>query len=409
MSVMMNVTEINRDLRAREAAQPVFDWLLGDGRWLLTRTTLFFAGFCNKLREVGIPVERCSLHIRQLHPQIQARSLVWNSDAGGAVQIDRHRGVDNSHAYHASPIKPIYEGSAPIRRLLESPDCPNDFPVLDDLRDQAYSDYTVRPLAYSLNKNPNAISLSTRRPGGFSDGDLAVVDLLMPAFAGALEIIETKSTARTLLDTYVGRNAGEQVLAGDITRGQGQNINAVLWMSDMRDFSDLSSELEQDEVIALLNSYFGVMGDAIESHGGEILKFIGDAVLAIFPTDGACIRCYEPAERALSAAEEALAALEEFNHLRKGDCREPKIRTGIALHIGRMTYGNVGAADRLDFTVIGSSVNLVARLEDLTKQLDPPLVFSESLAKCLRRPLKSLGHHNLKGFSEPQEAFTLAG
>jgi adenylate cyclase len=409
MSAIQNVTEIAPDIQAKEAAQPVFDWLLGDGRWLLTRTTLFFAGFCNKLREIGIPVERCSLHIRQLHPQIQARSLIWNADAGGAVQIDRHRGVDNNHAYHQSPIKPIYEGQPAIRRRLESPDCLNDFSILDDLRRQQYCDYTVRPLSYSNHKNPNAISLATRRLGGFSDHDLAIFDQLMPAFASALELIETKSTARTLLDTYVGRKAGEQVLAGDITRGQGQNINAVLWMSDMRDFSGMSCDLEQDEVIALLNSYFGVMGEAIQNHGGEILKFIGDAVLAIFPTDGACLLCREPAERAVSAAEEALTALDDFNRHRRGDKQQPIIRTGIALHIGRMTYGNVGTADRLDFTVIGSAVNLVARLEDLTKQLDPPLVFSAELAKALQRPLRSMGRFQLKGFSEPQEAFTLAG
>jgi adenylate cyclase len=250
-----------------------------------------------------------------------------------------------------------------------------------------------------------AISLTTRRPEGFAERDIAAFESLLPAFAALIELIETRRTARLLLDTYVGPDAGSQVLAGDIQRGQGHAIEAVVWFSDIRGFSQLSNTLPSSEVIELLNAYFDVMAEPIKARGGEILKFLGDGLLAIFPVETISAQtCRNAGAGALAAAEAALVGLDALNTTRRA-VGQAEIQTGIALHIGEMMYGNVGSADRLDFTVIGAAVNLVVRLEGLTRGLEPPIVCSAPLAELCGRPLRSLGLHELKGFAEPQEAF----
>ena len=215
-----------------------------------------------------------------------------------------------------------------------------------------------------------------------------------------------RRTAVALLETYLGRESGERVLTGGIKRGQGQVIHAVLWYCDMRNFTELTEQEPLEDVIALLNRYFEIVGASIEKFGGEILKFIGDGVLAIFPlrgsANGACFAC----AAALDAALEALDAVKACSEERLAEGKR-NLRCGIALDRGEVMYGNVGTPSRLDFTVIGPAVNLAARLEDLTHDLDPPLVVSSAVASSTLLPMRSLGHHKFKGIEAPQEAFTL--
>ncbi|MEE8187951.1 MAG: adenylate/guanylate cyclase domain-containing protein, partial [Kiloniellales bacterium] len=253
----------------------------------------------------------------------------------------------------------------------------------------------------------NGVSIATDRPGGFTELDIAILDATLPAFAAVVELQQLRRTARDLLNTYVGPNTGERIFSGAIKRGDGEKIHAVLWYSDLRGFTALSETQPLDQVIALLDGYFDAIAQPVVERGGEILKFIGDAMLAIFPCDtdeaAVCGAC----DAAVAAAEAAVARVCALNETHRPE-DGAAIECGVAVHLGEVMYGNIGAADRLDFTVIGPAVNLVSRLEDLGAQLGQPIVVSAALAGIARREFRSLGRHPLKGIAEKQEAFTLA-
>jgi adenylate cyclase len=215
-----------------------------------------------------------------------------------------------------------------------------------------------------------------------------------------------RALSRNVLNAYLGPNTGPKVLAGHIRRGTGEALAAVLWSSDLRGFTERSDRLPGDRMIAILNALFDAQAQAITMHGGEILKFIGDGMLAIFPLDVAETQA-EAARNALAAAFEALASIEAL----AGDPRlagEPPLKVVVALHVGTAFYGNIGAADRLDFTVIGPAVNLVSRMQALGKALDVPIILSDDFARAYAAPLKSLGQHRLRGLATPHELFAPA-
>ncbi len=390
----------------RVRAQPVLDWLL-TMRLRQTRITLLFDGFLRQLVGIGVPVDRSTLHLPQLHPQLRARTVLWEAEAGGAMEIPRLHGLEHTEFFLQSPVRLIFEGSAPIRRRLGHPDCPMDFPITQDIKAQGYTDYTARPLPFSTRKI-NTLTLASKHPEGFSDLDIATVESAMPLFGVLLELRNAYRTSETLMETYVGARSGRRVLTGTIPRGDVERINAVLWTCDLRDFTGISASLPMDEVIELLDSYFEVMAQAINAKGGEILKFIGDGILAIFPIEekhggDPCRACHA----SMAAAQKALADAAALSAAREAAGKRG-FRCGIALHVGDVMYGNIGAADRLDFTVIGPAVNLVSRIEDLNRELAMPLVFSAAFAATWPGAKRSLGPHRLKGFSEPVEVFTLA-
>jgi adenylate cyclase len=373
---------------------PTISWLTGPALQQVRRASFLLAGTCERLRKAGLPLDRVSLHIKQLHPLFGGRTLVWSAETGGTVQVDRAHGVQNTELFLKSPVKPIYDGGPPLRRRLDVAEEKLDFPVLHDLKQQGYRDYTIRPVHFSRGRNM-AVSFATRNAAGFSDAHIAALDEILPTFGLALELLETQRTAQLLLETYIGPVAGENVLEGSIKRGDGDVVHAVVWFSDMRDFTVLSETEPMDEVLGVLNTYFDAVCAAVVGHGGEILKFIGDGVLAIFPIADRETAAHQAVEAAIDAAREALATTQ----MRCGR------RFGIALHLGDLLYGNVGARDRLDFTVIGPAVNLATRLEPLTKGQEPPVVISKELLEVWGGPARSIGKQALKGIAEPQEAF----
>ena len=392
--------------RGREQAQPMIDWMLSE-RLKQNRITLLFDGFLRQLDAIGIPVDRATLHLPQLHPQLRARTVLWEIEAGGAMEIPRAHGIEQTDLFLNSPVKPVFEGGPPVRRRLAQPGCPIDFPITEDLARQGYTDYTVRPLMFSTGR-VNGLTLATKRPSGFSDLDIATIEAAMPMFGLLLELRNTYRTGRTLMETYLGQRSAQRVLAGTIQRGDVERINAVLWTSDMRDFTGLSARLQMEEVVLLLDEYFEAMAQAIKVNGGEILKFIGDAVLAIFPI--AEKHAGDPCRACMASMLAARSALDNIERVRdeRRAAGKPDARCGIALHVGDVMYGNIGAADRLDFTVIGPAVNLVSRIETLNHDLAVPLVYSADFAANWPGESRSLGRHPLKGFEEPQEVFTLA-
>ena len=389
--------------KVRPRVAPIIDSILEE-RTKASRTTLLFDLFARLVRSAHVPLTRATLSMPQLHPQLAARTLVWELESGGAVELGREHGIVETEMYQRSPIKLIYNGRPPIRRHLEDPDCPDDFPVLADLRMRGFTDYMIRALPFSTGAR-NAIGFATHQDGGFTDEDFAIIESVLPAFGSVLELQHMRSTARILLDTYVGHDTGGRVLNGAIKRGDGEIVHAVLWFCDLRDFTVLSESLPLEEVIALLNGYFDCVALPVEAQGGEILKFIGDAMLAIFPCGDSESQIRKAADRACAAADGAIAALAAANGDRERDGQQP-IRCGIALHIGEVLYGNIGSASRLDFTVVGPAVNLVSRLESLCPLHDCPVVVSEAIAKVAMRRFRSLGEHELKGIIGTAEAFT---
>ncbi len=391
---------------AGRRARPIVAWLMDEERLSAARMAFLLDRFARRLRDAGLPLTRASLHIQQLHPQFAARSLVWDWDSGGAVELGHEHSIQNRDTYLASPIRAMHEGRGPIRCRLEQPDGPLDYPILQDLKARGLTDYTMRALAFSGGIR-NAVSIATDRPGGFTDLDIAVFDATLPAFGAVAELQQLRRTARDLLSTYVGPNTGERIFSGAVKRGDGEVIHAVLWYCDLRGFTALSEQWPLDQVMALLDDYFDAIAQPVVERGGEILKFIGDAMLAIFPCEAGEGAVCDACDKAVVAAEAAVASVEALNRARAMKAKAP-IHCGVAVHVGEVMYGNIGAADRLDFTVIGPAVNLVSRLEQLSAELEQAVVVSTPVMRASRREFRSLGRHRLKGIAEPQEAFTLA-
>lgn len=392
-------------LKLSPAGQPIADWLLKEARELADSRTVV-SEFGKRLCAEGFPVFRLFVSLRTLHPQVLAIGLAWRRGEQEASEVPRAHSILESPQYLNSPIRLIFEGAPMVRRRIGGGGGALDFPILAELRQEGGTDYVALPLAFSHGRR-NVLSVATDRPGGFTDHDLDRFQELVPLLALVLEAKETRRIATTLLDTYLGRDAGRRVLSGLVKRGDGATIAAALWYCDLRGFTAMSEALPRDEVIATLNDWFGVMSGAVHANGGEVLKFIGDAMLAIFPIaddldrDRAC-------HAALNAAETALAELDQLNRDR-GEAGKPRLEMGLALHMGAVMYGNIGAPDRLDFTVIGPAVNLVTRLEGLCTGLGLRLVASARFASPCGSRLRSVGHHSLRGIAEPEEVYTLPG
>jgi adenylate cyclase len=377
--------------------RPIADWL-DDGARSAREPQDMLAQLCRRLVASGVSLYRVGVFVRTLHPNVAGRAFFWRDDRE-EVEVDSadHRWF-GSEDHLKSPIHAVWSTNSETRRRLADPACPMDYPVLADLRAEGATDYIAMPLRF-LSGEVHVASYASRRPGGFTDAELEALRRLLPPFTRVAEIYAHMRKARNILDAYLGPNAGERVLAGQIKRGDGQDIHAVIWFCDLRDSTPLADSMSRREFLALLNDYFEcVLGPVLERRG-EVLRFIGDAALAIFPVDG---RPAEACAKALAAAQDALARMEKLNKN-----RARPLRFGIGLHLGELTYGNIGTPSRIEFTVIGAAANEAARIESLCKQLKVDLLVSERVAQALSAPWKSLGSHTLRGVGDKMELFTL--
>jgi adenylate cyclase len=257
-----------------------------------------------------------------------------------------------------------------------------------------------------LDGSIHACSWTTRHPGGFSDDDIATIRSIVAPLARVSEIVTLRRTAATLLDTYVGNRAGERILAGQIRRGHNDTMQAAIWLSDLRGFTALSDRLPAEIVVEILNRYFDCQVTAIRGHGGEVLKFMGDGLLAVFPIDEYVGDAAHVCARVLEAAREARASVDALAHP-VGDVTE-RFRFGVALHVGNILYGNIGGGNRLDFTCIGPAVNLAARMEKIAGRLGRTVVASEVFANVCNEGWRALGEFPIAGFSKAQLVYGLA-
>lgn len=384
--------------------QDVEDWILTEGK--LLRLSQLVPGFCQRLIEAGVPILRCTVHIRQLHPQYFSRGFIWHRGEALATETPREHGIEQTSLYLNSPLYMIYQHGQEVRRRLADPETPRDFPVLEDLAEMGATDYLACALPFRRGVG-QAITLATDNPGGFTIENIALIKAALPSFTAVAELINLERMAQVVLQTYIGESTGSRVVEGRIRRGDVTSIRAVLMFTDLRDFTHLSETLPGETVIDMLNDYFETVSEPIEAAGGEILKFIGDAALAILPVDGSGEDGLQLAcDTALMAVDTAISALSVLNARRRRAGKQT-FSAGFALHVGEVLYGNIGTEDRLDFTVIGPAVNLISRIEHLCAQEGHPLVLSADFAKWVSLPVRSLGRHDLKGIADPQEIFTL--
>ncbi|MFO1037152.1 MAG: adenylate/guanylate cyclase domain-containing protein [Geminicoccaceae bacterium] len=362
-----------------------------------------FAQLCNRLLAEGLPLDRATMQLRTLHPQFMGARMLWRPGLDEAeVRFLNFDFVDNA-AFINSPIRALWEGADGIRKRLDLKleNQPDEYGIYTDLRAEGFTDYVALAMQFTDGRR-HASTWATKRPGGFTTADLVAIDDLLPVLAMTAEIRLNRRIARTLLNTYVGEHAGSRILAGDIRRGSGSTVRAAIWNSDLRGFTQISETWPRDDVISWLNEYFDVMAGPVQENGGEILKFIGDGMLAVFPLEGegACFR-------ALNAALQARKGMLALNERRR-EQGTFELGFGLALHVGDVMYGNVGTKERLDFTVIGPAVNVAARLQEVAKILKRQLVISAPFAYlcgCSADFLAPLGAFPLRGVGEPLEVF----
>ena len=376
-------------------------WLV-DGARSAAQPGVIMAELCQRLVAAGIPLWRAAIFVRTLHPAVIGRALMWRPDTGVQITEPGFEALEDG-AYLASPVVHVYGTGQPLRRRLWAADCPTDFAILDQFRAEGITDYLVSPLIFT-NGEIHVATWSTRQAGGFTQSQLAGIEGVLAPLARLTEVYALRRTASSLLDAYVGHQAGERILAGRIRRGESEAIHAAIWMSDMRGFTALADALPPPTLIALLNRWFDCQVPAIAEHGGDVLKFIGDGLLAIFPVAGngaAPAAC----DAALTAAREAQARIAAADLAVPGGGARPGF--GLALHIGEVLFGNIGGGNRLDFTCIGPAVNLAARLEKLTGRTGNPILASGEFARLCRQPLVPIGAFSLPGSGAAQPVFAV--
>lgn len=390
------------DMQASDLKQ-ISDWISG-GLSLDPQPEDLMQDMCERLVAAGLQLGRVGVFVRTLHPQIFGRSYVWRPGLG-VTGFSAPFGIDESPEFRTSPLSILYATSQEVRRRSAEIQADTGSPFLADLRNEGVTDYIAFPLKF-LDGALHAASWTTPAPGGFTDAQVEGLRSLMAPLARVIEIMRLHRTATTLLNTYVGNRAGERILAGQIRRGHAETMRAAIWLSDLRGFTRLSDRMPPEAIVELLNQYFDCQVGPILEQGGEVLKFMGDGLLAVFPTaeDGSDLPAV--CQAVLQAARASRANILAMNYA-YGDELLSGFRFGLALHVGQVLYGNIGGGNRLDFTCIGPAVNLAARLEKLAGGLNRTVVASEAFAGAFTEGWSDLGEFPIAGFATAQRVYGL--
>ncbi|MEM8775199.1 MAG: adenylate/guanylate cyclase domain-containing protein [Pseudomonadota bacterium] len=397
------------------ALNDLTDWLIQQG---LENTPVetWLEACCKRLVSAGVPLQRVSVAMQAHHPEIGSVAFRWNRD-GTNERVDFERRTDAPEEFLLSPIYYLLSNNTEeIRQKLTVPDPELNFPIFDDLREQGATDYFAAKRMFLQDDNAAPvdpmqveegviISLTTDEPDGFADAHLNVLRQLLPPLCLTLKSAANRLMAEDITAAYMGRDASRRVLSGDIIRGSSQTIPAVIWYFDLKGFTKLSETLPGAAIIELLNDYFAEVVDVVEDHGGNVLKFMGDGLLAIFDMD-------QIPDAPRVAVEAALELRDKFTSLNARRTKDGLTITDftLALHAGDVLYGNIGGKTRLDFTVIGPAVNTTSRILGMCSAVDQSIVISAKVATPLLESipdLVSLGQYRLRGVRERQELFTL--
>ncbi len=371
-------------------------------------------GFAERCRVAGLDLTRGLAIIDTLHPTYEGRAFRWRSD-----DVEEPTMLEYGPTTQGEPAErwrrtPFYHllttGADEVRRRVAFGD-PLDFGYLPELKDQGQTDYVAMVHRFAPDGTIGEMDgfyshWVTDHPEGFCDGDLGALRRLVPHLALAIKCASLTRIAGTLVDVYLGQDAGRRVLGGRIARGVAETIHAVLWFSDLRGYTAISDSAPADEIIPLLNDYAGAVIGSVQDAQGEVLKLIGDGTLAIFTSDDAGEAC----RRALDAEARLRARIAEVN-ARRADEGRPVTDVYLGLHIGDVFYGNIGSANRLDFTVVGPAVNEVSRIASMCRSVDRGIVMSSAFVAALpaseRARFVSVGRFALRGVGHAEELFTI--
>ncbi len=365
---------------------------------------------CKSLTRCGVGLHRVAVGSDLLHPLFGARGIIWTEQEGISVE-DYGRNNEKKDQWLRSPFHHMLQNELRLFHVpLDNSLRPDLFPLLDRLKERGCTDYFAVMVEFGANSTLGDLqgliwSFATQKMGGFSDDQIETIEMFVPAASLALKSANANVTGRVLMDTYLGQDAGRRVVSGAIDRGATESVTAALWFSDLEGFTRLADALPQDQVIALLNDYAETIVTIIHANQGQVLKFMGDGILAMFPFDGHDDAC----RHALEAASQLGPSIDVLNKARERHDL-PTTDVYLGLHVGEVLYGNIGSRGRLDFTVVGPAVNEVVRIERLSRSLEQHVAISAAFAELapeLSHRLVSLGRYMLKGVGRPQEMFTL--
>jgi adenylate cyclase len=387
----------NRRPPHSDRIEQIARWLIGDARLMLEPLPLI-DGFCRRLIKLGVPLWRLRAGQRLANPLASAWGVIWTRDGSGTHEYIVPRTMLSTDSFYGSPFQHVIATRQSFRRRLLDLHPEHDHQVLHEMAAAGGTDYLALPLEYG-DGSVQGLSLVANGDDGFTDRHLEMIEELRHPLAAALEPTAMRRSTASLLRTYLGDGPADAVLAGAIKRGDRRRIEAAILFCDLRDFTSMSGRLSEAALFAALDRYFEAVVEAVHHEGGDVLKFLGDGVLAIFPVEEAgsqAIAC----QAAVRAVERARVAL-----MNGGASDGAALAFIAALHIGGVAYGNIGSPERLDFTVLGPAVNLVSRLEALAKQQDRPVVCSAAFADALGARIRPLGRFPLRGFAGEQEVF----
>jgi adenylate cyclase len=375
--------------------------------------TALVEGFCNRAVAGGLPLARTIAFVDTLHPIHEGRAFRWERDKPEATLTEYGRTTEGGEAaerWRASVFfSMLSSGDSVLRRRIPA-DGELEFPAFAELREAKISDYVAVINRFAEDGAIGEMdciysSWMTDRPEGFTDDEIGALKRLTPFLALAIKSASLARIAETLVETYLGRDAGRRVLRGRIERGVTDRIETVLWFSDLRNYTRISETSAPEEIIPLLNDYAEAVVSSIHENSGDVLKLIGDGVLAIFPAEERSRACAAALDAA-RAAQEAVAAL----NARRFEKSLPSTEMYLGLHLGEVFYGNIGSKERLDFTVVGPAVNEVSRIAAMCRSVDQPILISSAFAESCaeqRHAFASVGRFALRGVGRPQELFTL--
>jgi adenylate cyclase len=390
----------NEQAPTRVLASAIVEWLAGEALQDSEPTALY-GELCQRLRGIGIPIRRGQVAFRMLHPLYDAGALNWTTEKGVVVELFRPEQAGGEQ-FLRSPMGHALINRLPVlRRRLTGDTALLDFEMLEEFRASGATDYVLFLVGFDrTGKNGVICSWLSDRPAGLTDDEIVQLQQVTRELGIALKAKIERNIAQNIAHAYLGKRAGQAVLAGSIRRGDGEKITAALWYSDLRRSTEFADQLSAEAFLQLLGRYFEMTAACVLDHGGEVVSLIGDAVLGVFRVEGAP---GEACGRALAAANEARRRLGTA----EPTANDAVLDFGIALHLGRVIYGNVGVAERLQFTLVGSAVNEVARVQDLTKALACPLLATAPFASALpNEPWRPLGEHALRGLGTPMPILT---
>lgn len=385
-------------------------------RWLLQEAlgdpdiSELFNDLCERIFAIGVPIERAALSWPTLHPLFRAEHLRWAQGEGALLYQAEHTNAE-APSWLDSPFHHVLTHELDhLRRRLSGPDAMIDFPILEELVEDGFHDYMITASAFPIAEFKEFVhgrtgvmaSWSTRRDGGFTDADISALAHIQNFLAVACRQAIQKRILANVANTYLGPTAGWRVLSGAIRRSDGEKINAVIWFSDLRGSTRMSERMDPHDYLKFLNSYFECAAAPVIEQGGEILNFIGDAVLAIFPIESE-IGTRDAVRRAVAAADTAMKNRAGDCEARDADGAPPEF--GIALSVGKVMFGNIGVPERLAFSAIGKNVNAIHRIDQVTKQLGEPVLATEEVAKHDPDGWFSVGAQQLNDFENPVRLF----